>query len=686
MNVALVGPEIEENLSIRYLAASLEESGHSCLITPFHRSADSGRVVRQILKQKPGLVGLSLVFQTRASEFFDLAERLRRSGYQGHITAGGHFASLCAPEILNDVQGIDTILHHEGERRIVELADFLESSDEIPTDMDGITWRGSYGHLHHNPPRHVASLDELPLPLRRPPNRELGLPSAPLISSRGCAGSCSFCSINAWHRQVSGAKLRFRSPGDVATEMAALHREHGVRIFVFHDDDFIHPSAEKAEERCRKILDTAQSLIGDPFGFVIKCRPDDVREDLFAYLKARGLIRVYVGIETHATTGLHTLNRLATQDDNERALSILDRLGIFSCFNLLLFDPDTTIDSLAENLDFLSRHVDRPFDVARTELYAGAALERRMIDQGRAFGDYRSWDYRVADLRADSVFRLFVDSLWDRHFGVRPIIQRAMGLGYRLSIARRFFDTSIPHELEARINKLISDVNRDTLDHLGAIHRFVAGEASGLTTDAMRSFAEELRIDAGRRCRDRVRQATALSLELEARAALGRWGLNRNSAMKAWPRVVGRVASTVPYSALALTALICGSGCTQSDVIDPVPPPAVNFGTEIQPHLDQTCSTAGCHDPGTAKAGLILESGQSYANTVEVPSTQVPTMDRIEPFDSQTSYLYRKLRGDQAEIGGSGAQMPLGGQPDNAFNNKIRQWINDGAQEEVIDP
>ena len=75
MNVALVGPEIEENLSVRYLAASLEESGHRCRIVPFNRRADIGRVTRTILKTNPDLVGLSLVFQIRSSEFFDLVDR-----------------------------------------------------------------------------------------------------------------------------------------------------------------------------------------------------------------------------------------------------------------------------------------------------------------------------------------------------------------------------------------------------------------------------------------------------------------------------------------------------------------------------------------------------------------------------------------------------------------------------------
>lgn len=43
MRVTLVGPEIEESLSLRYLAGSLAHAGFECGIVPFNYASDVKR-------------------------------------------------------------------------------------------------------------------------------------------------------------------------------------------------------------------------------------------------------------------------------------------------------------------------------------------------------------------------------------------------------------------------------------------------------------------------------------------------------------------------------------------------------------------------------------------------------------------------------------------------------------------
>ena len=96
MRVALVGPELEENLSLRYLAAALSGAGYSVQIVAFNRAEDVDRVAMAVLAGEPGLVGFSLSAQRRYEDFGRLARLLRSRGYYGHLTAGGHFAGLRA--------------------------------------------------------------------------------------------------------------------------------------------------------------------------------------------------------------------------------------------------------------------------------------------------------------------------------------------------------------------------------------------------------------------------------------------------------------------------------------------------------------------------------------------------------------------------------------------------------------
>lgn len=71
----------------------------------------------------------------------------------------------------------------------------------------------------------------------------------------------------------------------------------------------------------------------------------------------------------------------------------------------------------------------------------------------------------------------------------------------------------------------------------------------------------------------------------------------------------------------------------------------------------------------------------SHAMLVNVPSTEVPALLRVQPGNPGNSYLIQKIEGTAA-VGG---RMPLGGQPLPAATiAAIRQWITDGAAASAI--
>jgi hypothetical protein len=102
--------------------------------------------------------------------------------------------------------------------------------------------------------------------------------------------------------------------------------------------------------------------------------------------------------------------------------------------------------------------------------------------------------------------------------------------------------------------------------------------------------------------------------------------------------------------------------------------------TELQSSLfTPTCALAGCHNAASARAGLVLEDGLTFEETVNVASSQVPSIDIVEPGDPERSYLIKKLRGD-SDI--SGARMPDGGPFLSAERiADVASWIDSGAPE-----
>jgi anaerobic magnesium-protoporphyrin IX monomethyl ester cyclase len=87
MKVVLIGAELEENLGLRYIASSLEACGHSVAIVPFNSEQDQESSVRQALAFGPQIIGLSMVFTSRAREFCRLARRIGEAGFCGPHTA-----------------------------------------------------------------------------------------------------------------------------------------------------------------------------------------------------------------------------------------------------------------------------------------------------------------------------------------------------------------------------------------------------------------------------------------------------------------------------------------------------------------------------------------------------------------------------------------------------------------------
>ena len=110
--------------------------------------------------------------------------------------------------------------------------------------------------------------------------------------------------------------------------------------------------------------------------------------------------------------------------------------------------------------------------------------------------------------------------------------------------------------------------------------------------------------------------------------------------------------------------------------------PAATTLSEIQTQVfTPICS--GCHNGSNPPGGALpgsqnLKAGNSFANLVNVASLEQPSLLRVQPGDPDNSYIIQKLEGAP---GISGSRMPFGGPYlDQATIDKIRSWIQDGAQ------
>ena len=489
MRVALVGAELEENLALRYVHAAVTEAGHEARIYDFHAAEQQNSVAEQVVAFGPEAVGLSMMFTARSREFVAFAARLRELDYAGHITAGGHFASFHADRLLADYPALDSIVHGEGEEGMCEL---LASLDDLAA-VTGLTWRDRDGKVSCTGLRsNIAALDARAYPTRPARfHQYMGLGIASLLAGRGCYASCNFCSINAWHRQSGGPRFRQRRTDTIAHEMAELYHCHGVRIFNFQDDQFFLPTESKNLERLGALRRELERHDVGKIALQVKARPDSITTPVVSLLKEMGLFRVFLGVETNAVVGLETLGRGISRKQNHLALDVLRELEIHTCFNLLIFDPESQFDALWDNIRFLEQQSYFPLNFCRVEVYAGTEIECRLRAEGRLIGDYHGYTYKILDPRVQRAYEMFREVFTPRNFRVDGMNHQVMRLDYYYHLLAHFYASRSTARLRRDVKAIIAELNRNNADLLGRICRFA--DASEQPPDALvRGMTEQL--------------------------------------------------------------------------------------------------------------------------------------------------------------------------------------------------
>ena len=570
MRVALVGADFEENLGIGMIAASAEGAGHAVTVIPFNQPQDAPGVIARLREVRPEVIGLGIQFQHRAHEFLTLAATLRAEGFTGHLTAGGQYPTLAWRASLDPRYGLDSVVLHDGEETFVELLAALRDGDPL-AKVAGLALRDAQGRPYRTQGRRLADdLDALPFARRyRAHTRHLGVPFIPIMGSRGCWGACSYCSITSFYRDArehgGGHTVRLRSPEHVAREMAVLwHRAGGDAIFCFHDDNFLLPKPDRTLARVRAIRESLDGYGVGRAAIIGKCRPETLTPALAKELRALGVIRLYVGVENASEHGAKGLHRETQWRAVDQALDACRDAGIFVCYNLLVFEPDSTLDDVRANVSFMRAHADHPVNFCRAEPYHGTPLHLDLAARARLSGSHLGWDYRMEDPRAELLFRVVAAAFRQRNFDPEGVANRYMGLGYSVKLLEFFHEDHVGRvaSLARRARELTRGIVRETADFLEeAIALAARADLADHEALERETALLGLRIAAADRAWHALLDALYSDMSEHARSA------SRPRARRPMPKALSRAAQQMAFGAsIALGVTGCGS-----TVVDPVP-------------------------------------------------------------------------------------------------------------------
>jgi hypothetical protein len=444
------------------------------------------------------VVGLSIAFQSYLTDSIYLAERLRSAGYAGHLTCGGHVPTFEYAALMRDCRALDSVVRHDGEFTLLELLARLERGDSLG-GVAGLVWRDG-AELCIEPVRQpLPELDVLAPPVRsETPRRLAGIPMHFVIGSRGCVGDCAYCCIRAFVRSARGPAYRLRKPEAVADEIAELLAEQGPCAIFLEDDLFVLPAQSTAIERILALARRLTDVAPEKYAIWAKARPDTLSPGVLEAAQQLGIIHFFLGIENHAATRLKYLGRRHDPADSERALGLLRDYKMGVSFNVMLFDPDCTLDDVAANLDFMSDHRELPWNICRTELYSGTELLQRIAAEGRLTGDYRCYGYVMRDTRAELMFRILRVCFRQRAFDATSLLNHVISLAFSYQLHQKLFPGAESEKLAREIESLAVEVHTDTVEALRRILDFSA-HADLEDTETPRRFAVELGFEINNR-------------------------------------------------------------------------------------------------------------------------------------------------------------------------------------------
>lgn len=369
------------------IAAAAEAAGHNVkgLDLMFSRDA-SADVAAAVRSFQPDVVGISLRNidnqDMHANEFFlpgvkQVVDAVT-SETVAPVVLGGAGFTIFPLECLSYL-GQEMGIVGEGEEAFVQLLDVLEAAGD-PSGVGGLAILRD-GTRRINPVERPVDFRRAPPPDRRAfsvssydwvPGK--GPPFVANIQSRrGCPLRCIYCSSPL----VEGRVVRCREAMQVADELEALEKEHGLSTVIFADSHFNFPG-EYARELCSLIIEKQLSI-----RWSCGINPLYYDEALFPMMREAGCFAVSLGNESGSDEMLAALRKDFTSSDVRKNVIAAKEQGFqVSCF-LLLGGPGETCESVEESIALMDELEPEAVRVTvGIRIFPGCELERIAAEEG----------------------------------------------------------------------------------------------------------------------------------------------------------------------------------------------------------------------------------------------------------------------------------------------------------------
>lgn len=413
-------------LGLMSIASYAREKGYQTeILDTGVEGMDSEGLARILQEKRYNVIGIPC-FTNTARYTFDTAALVKKILPDSLVVIGGVHATVLPERTLEECPDSDIVVIGEGELTFVELLEWRSKKDRKLEDIAGIVYRDGAGLKKTQARRFIDDLDSLPigaydlLKLEKytpHPTQYKRLPSFPILTTRGCPFSCTFCSAS----KVLGKKLRVRSLDSVFREIDLLVRQYGAKGLYIQDSSFV-TSRRYVVDFCERLLQGKYNL-----SWMCNARVDQIDEELLALMKSSGCWQITFGIESANEASLKLIKKNQDKKMIVKAVEAVRKAGmqIMACYILGL--PGETGRDVENTINFARSLATQTALFFLPVPYPGTEL----LEQCKSDGG----------LRQDVAWDDYNSTEFSKPIYINPLLGKERLLKYYNSAHRKFYSS-----------------------------------------------------------------------------------------------------------------------------------------------------------------------------------------------------------------------------------------------------
>ncbi len=345
--------DVSFELPMGYLcmAAPLKADGFDVQIIDQRIEKNFDLSLRRALKEKPLLIGLSMMTGQQITHSLNIAGEIREIQPEATIVFGGVHPTLMPDQTLLHPL-VDLIVRGEGEQTILELAQALRSDSDF-SGIEGLSYThdSEIVHTPERPPIDLNTQPPIPYELVDVDKYLMGqIPgyrrSLDVYTSRGCPCACIYCYNQSFN------KRRWRP---ISTERILENIRYLIDKFridsMFFNDDNMFVSLPRVYEICEGLHELPYVPVWGSVG----SRVDSLHGCDYDKLEKSGCKHLYIGIESGSERILNQIKKGITLDQTLDVVRDISRTDIIAHYNFMTGFPMETGIDLKDTLDFIDQ-------------------------------------------------------------------------------------------------------------------------------------------------------------------------------------------------------------------------------------------------------------------------------------------------------------------------------------------